>query len=443
MVALRVNKDAIKNPKQGKTIQELGTGASVIIGLAAGTTALLNIPSAGISSIAGAAVLLATFTVSKAVKHYKKKKAKRLNKKHEEILDFRLKGIIICVSKELSRMFEYQIKEMKDRTQIGTLAHCAVKLMLDLNDGDEFNVNTLIRKVLKDGKAKEKDLLTRNGVKWTSLSAFRKCGLLVTNVGTEGAQFTFKVKPGCEGDTTKYGYRGEFLEWEELNHLNKQGKRTSEEKAAKKEDEGHTRGRCCSKKDCTSYRYFSESDIDSEYKNIQTENRPFYPTRILIKCPKMLNSFNQSEESSLANFLKNKLSLTGEVHPVYRPHSTEKVSCLRNYEFTGLDFSFSDFTDSCLENCTFTNCVMLFTTLTGAKMRSSEFCGTLIFGSNLEDVDASLSKFAETRILYSRVDKMNIYDIQLFGELSWHGSNVKDTIKIRNEEINESKYKGH
>ena len=407
---------------------------SVIIGFGLGTTALLNIPTLGIPSLVGAAAALTTFTVSKAVKSQKRKKANRVNKKLK-ILDSKVKGIIIYVSKELSRMYEYQIKEVNDNAEIYTLADCAVKLMLDLNDRDEFNVNTLIRKVLKDGKAKSKGLLTRNGVKWTSLSVFRKCGLLVTNVETEG--FTYKVKPGCERDTIKYGYRGEFLEWEELNHLNEQEKKTSEEKAVNDEDTSHTRG-CCSKKDCTCYRYFSESDIDSEYKNIQLENRPFYPTRILIKSPKVLNSFSQSKESSLANFLKNKLNLKGEVHPVYRPQSTEKVLFLCNCAFTGLDFSFSDFTGSCLEKCTFIKCVMLKTTLTKAKMRCSKFCRTLIYCSDLVGADASSSDWDETNIWYSHVDDMDVRDS--YGSPSWLGSNVDKAIRGRNPNNNERKY---
>ena len=366
------------------------------------------------------------------------------------ILDFELKGIIIHVAKELSRIFEYQIREMKNLTEIKTLADCSVKLMLDLNNDDKFNVNTLIRKVLKDGKAKSKDLLTRNNVKWSSPDVFRKCGLLVTNVETEHSQFVYKVKPGCERDTAKYGYRGEFLEWKEFGHENKHHERASEEKAAKDKGKSHTREQLCkcysNNEDCTSDQCFGKSDIDSEYKDIQMENRPFYPTRILIKCPNVLNSFSQRQdkESSLANFLKNKLNLNGheQVFPVYRPHSTEKVRCLCMCDLTGTDFSRSDFTDSCFQNCNFTDCVMLNTTLTKAKMCSSTFCRTFIFCSNLKGVDASFSKFGETNIFYSHLDMMNIHGIHMFGNLSWHGSNLEKTKKFKDEEVNEGKYKG-
>ena len=133
---LEINKGKLTDPSVGpipKKLNDAGTAASIILGVAGGTTLALSIGTLGIGAFVGAAVAGITFTVTKFDKRKKKANAKKLNDKMEIFFYSELKCIIMDVARELSRMFEYQVVELMqpdDETQINLLAKCAVNLML-------------------------------------------------------------------------------------------------------------------------------------------------------------------------------------------------------------------------------------------------------------------------------------------------------------------------
>ena len=423
---LGINKNEIQNPNNGvtaKVLNDAGAVTSIMLGLGVGVTLALSIGSFGIGSVVGATVAGVTFTVTKIDKKMKKSAAKKLDKKVEIYFHSHLRCIIMDTAKELSRMFEYQVLTLKDESQIDILAECAVDLMLDLKKDDKFDRNTLLKKVLQDGKIKKRKLLTTNGDKWFAPDVFRKPGLQRTVVETHRAAFIYQVKPDQSCDPINYGYRGQFLEAREYGSQNKENdgvkvacyrKSPARNKTVTCEDPCKELCKECSPKyeSCTSGEYFVESDIDLQYTKPQDVFLTYHPIHILIQCPKILQSFKQHCEDpppkkpSFANFLKKKFMLPENhlVHPVYRQHSPGKVPDLTKSDLSGSDFSHSNFTNSCLENCDFTKCVMLFAQLPGAKISGSKFCETLISHSNLEAVQADRCTWTKTSLLSSRVD---------------------------------------
>ncbi len=270
--------------------------------------------------------------------------------------------------------------------------------------------------------------------------------------GEHGTEFKYSVKPEHKDcNTSMYGYRGQFLQKKEYVNRKKEGGNVpviSETPATHETHEDPCKNLCqdciSNFETCISGNYFGVSDIDSEYT--ETEDYPYNyrPLHVPIQCPEILVSFKQCQENrpSLANFLKNKLSLPEHhlVYPVYRPRSPGKVPDLQKSDLTGSDFSHSDFTDSCLEECNFTRCVMLFANLTGATMCLSEFCKTLISHSDLKAVDAKCSNWTETSIVYSRVDRMDLRGMDNYGDITWTGTNHDKAIKGKLTCF-ESKYK--
>ena len=181
-------------------------------------------------------------------------------------------------------------------------AECAVDSMLDLEKNDTFDRDTLLRKVLKDGNMKKKILLRRNDdVKWSAPSVFRKPGL------RRIIFFKYSVKPNKTCKTSKYGYRGQFLQKKEHGNRKEEGENVPHEDPCK------NLWKYCSfnHENCTNVYYFGESVIDSEYTVPQGLPYEYRPLHVLIQCPKILVWFKQFQENrpSLANFLKNKLSL--------------------------------------------------------------------------------------------------------------------------------------
>ncbi len=463
LMKLGINKDDIKNPDVGaitKALNDAGTVTSIILGLGVGATIALSIGSFGVGSIVGATVTGITFTVSKVDKKMKKSEAIKLDKKVEIYIHSHLKCIIMDVAKELSRMFEYQVLELKDRAEIDTLAEYAVDLMSDLKKHDTFDRNTLIKKILQDGKMKEKPLLTRNGDKWSAPDVFRKPGLQRTILGTVRAEFIYQVKPNGACDTRKYGYRGQFLELKKYGGINEENEKIPEMRNRKNPatDETSTREDPCEElcnecsfnyKNCTSGKYFSESDIDAQYTETREEHSPYHPIHILVQCSKFLETFIgnplQEEKPSLANYLKKKLSLPENhvVHPVYRQHCPGKVPDLQKSDLTGSDFSHSDFTNSSLKECHFSKCVMLFVNLEKAKMSGSRFCDTLISHSNLQDVEADHCEWTKTSLLCSIVDGAYLDSAgPSIGGNCLDGTNISVAItgEKRKLNCNESKY---
>jgi hypothetical protein len=475
LAKLGINKDEINNPNIGataKALNDAGAVTSICLGLGVGITIAISVGSFGIGSIVGATVATVTFTVTKVDKKMKKSKAAKLDKKVEIYFHSHLKCIIMDVAKELSRIFEYQVLALEDGTQIDILAECAVDLMLDLKRDDTFDRNTLLKKVLHDGKVEKRELLTRNGDKWFAPDVFRKPGLQRTIVGTDRAEFIYQVKPNDACDTRMYGYRGQFLETKD--YAKKMKKRQNKEnetvqvirfRKTPATDEKHTceDQELCKEcfyiyENCSSGQYFAESAIDSKYTESRDELFTYHPIHILVQCPKVLDSFIgrqlqdekprqlQDKNPSLANFLRNKLDLPEHhlVHPVYRPHSPGKVPDLKNADLTGSDFSHSDFRDSSLEQCVFVNCVMLFANLAGAKVSGSKFVDTLISHSNLEKVKANCCEWTKTSLLYSRVDDAYMDSVEpSIGGNCLDGTNICDAItgKLRELNCNERKYR--
>ena len=442
---LGINKNEIQNPNNGvtaKVLNDAGAVTSIMLGLGAGATLALSIGSFGIGSVVGATVAGVTFTVTKIDKKIKKSTAKKLDKKVEVYFHSHLRCIIMDTAKELSRMFEYQVLTLKDASQIDVLAECAVDLMLNLKKNDKFDRNTLLKKVLQDGKIGKRELLTTNGDKWFAPDVFRKPGLQRTVVEMHRAVFIYQVKPDHSCDPKNYGYRGQFLEMREYGSQNKEydgvkvpryRKVPATKKTRTCEDPCKELCKECfsNYESCTSGKYFVESDVDLKYTKPQKLRLKYHPTHILVQCPEILQSFKQVQEDkpSFAEFLKKKFMLPEDhlVHPVYRQHSPRKVPDLANSDLSGSDFSHSNFTNSCLENCDFTKCVMLFAQLPGAKISGSRFCETLISHSNLAAVQADHCTWTKTSLLSSRVDGAHL-DSSIGGNCLYRTS-LRDAIE--------------
>ena len=404
--------------KISKYIDRSASGATVVCGLACGITVAMGFVTFGAASLAGACVAGVTLVAKVAVEEVKKNKHEKVLTAAEEAkVSSCLNFIMKDVAKELSRIFESQLYELED-SDIGILAKCAVDSMLDLNKNDKkFDRNTLIRKVLQDGKISEEKLRTRKGKKWSASDVFRKPGLRRVIWEKDGAEFKYFVKSSEDSknkksacDTSTYGYRGQFLEMKECANQKKEDESGTEE-THERDDLGEDFCKECFPKDGngTSRRYFVESDIDSKYTKPQDEPYRYDAMHILIQCPKILISFSQlktSPKPSLANFLKKKLGLPENllVHPVYRPHSPAKVSDLQNSNLTGSDFSRSDFSGTCLKNCNFTKCVLLFADLDEANMSHSTFCETFMAHSKLKAVQAIDCTWVHTRLFSCDVD---------------------------------------
>ena len=444
--------------KASKYIDRVGAATTVVCGLAFGITIAIGCPIFGAASFAGACVAGACVVAKDAVEKLKREKIERVLTEAESAnVSSYLNLIIVDVAKELSRIFEFQLFELKDNKQVEILAKCAVKLMLNLNENDKFDRNTLISNVLQDGKIKNKKLLTRKGTEWSAPDVFRKPGLRKEIWGKDGAEFRYFIKSSGDSknkkdacDTITYDYRGQFLEIKKYDNPKKEDGNVREE-ACERDDLCKNFCKECFPNDetRTSRLFFVESKIDSKYTEPQVERYRYDAMHILIQCPEILVDFSQlstSPKPSLANFLKTKLRLSDDllVRPVYRPHSPGKVPNLQKSDLTGSDFSHSDFTDSCLENCDFTKCVMLFAELDGAKMSGSTFCETFISHSKLREVKADHCEWTNMSLLYSRVERARLDSVvPSIGGNSFDGTNISDAITglKPDKNCNESKYK--
>ena len=378
-------------------IDDAGTISVVLLGIVVGVIALASSAVfSGASSLVGAAVIFAPFIVKKVIQKRQENHAKNVNRVlHSKFLS-NLRAVVRDAANELSRIFEYQLNALKDESQVKILAKCAVKLMLDLN-GDETNFgrDTLLRKVLQDGKLNENEKLkTKDDKTWSALGLFRKPGLRLGNPG----EFQFKVKDGCRAK--KYGYRGQFLEMK--NYTDEHGN----DQARELEELCNE----CSDEECIKGEYFVKSSIDKKYqtKSSCSVHSTYLPVHILVRCPKVLDSFtgNLNAERSLSNFLKNKFNFPKDhtLLPVYRQHSPRRVPNLSGVDLSGTDLSHAILRNSSLQQCTFTNCRMLFADLSGAKMSGSTFTSTLIVHSYLMEAGVACCEWKRTHVLYSRVD---------------------------------------
>ena len=458
----------VEDPKGGKATKFMdvaGPVATFICCLAGGIT--INVATFGAVSFAtalavGVPVVIKTFDKHKQQANAKVVENVVLTANEKTNVSSYINCIVKEVAKELSRMFEYQLFQLKNNEQVQILAKCAVELMLDLKKGDSFDRNTLLKKVLQDGSIGKQKILTRmQDIKWSAPNVFRKPDLRRVIFGKDGGEFMYLVKPNaCKTSTlktSKYGYRGEFVEMQKPENYEDETTAMDESPPM---DETHNEDLSeDSCKGCSKYgiypsaQYFGGSYIDSQYTQDLSQDEilnyyPMHPTHVLIQCPKVLHSFNQlrEEKSSLASFLKSKFGIPEHhvVRPVYRPHSPAKVPDLQKSDLTGSDFSHSDLTDSSLKECNFTECVMLFTKLTRAKMSGSTFCDTLISHSNLENVQADHCKWTKTSLLHSLT-----YGAVLEPVIPTIGGNILDGTNLRNTnnelkrnlKQNESKYK--
>ncbi len=470
---LEINRALVKDPKGAKAtniVDVAGPTATFMCCLAGGITIAIDFATFGSLSFTAAFVAGATLLVKSVDKHLKQAKAKVIENvvataNEKTYVSSYMNCIVKEVAKELSRIFEYQLFQLKNDEQVEILAECAVELMLDLKKGDSFDRNTLLKKVLQDGNIKKKKILTRmQGMEWSAPNVFRKPDLRRIIFGKDGGKFMYFVKPNaCK--TSKYGYRGEFLEMKKWVSQNYEDDTTAMDETPPMDgtsfvDETHNEDPCevfckeCSKYEiCPSAQYFGGSDIDSQYTQDLSQDEilnyyPMHPMHVLIQCPKVLHSFNQLQEKkpSLASFLKSELGLPEHhlVRPVYRSHSPAKVPDLQKSDLTGSDFSHSNFTDSCLKKCDFTGCIMLFTKLARAMLCGSRFCDTLISHSNLEKVQADDCEWTKTSLLHSLVDGARLEPvIPTIGGNSLDGTNICNTNNElkRNLKQNESKYK--
>ena len=459
----------VEDPKEGEATKFVddvaGPVATFICCLAGGITIAINVATFGAVSFAtalavGVPVVIKTFDKHKQQANAKVVENVVLTANEKTNVSSYINCIVKEVAKELSRIFEYQLFQLKNDEQVKILAKCAVELMLDLKKGDSFDRNTLLKKVLQDGSIKKKKILTREGmVEWSAPNVFREPDLRRMIFGKDGGKFMYLVKPNADKKTSafktsKYGYRGEFLEMQEPKNYEDETTAIDESPPMDEthiEDPSEFSCKECSKyENCPSAQYFGGSDIDSQYTKDLSQDAilnyyQMHPMHVLIQCPNVLNSFNELQEKkpSLASFLKSELGIPENhlVRPVYRPHSPAKVPDLQKSDLTGSDFSHSDFTGSCLEECNFTGCVMLFAKLTGATMCRSKLCKTFISHSNLRAVDARCSNWRETSILYSRADGMDIRGMRNYGGIKWDGTNHEDVIEENPTDVNESKYK--
>ena len=445
---LGINKESEGDAKGGKAtefVNVAGEPLTIICCLAGGITIALSVATFGASSFA-AAFLTGAFL---AVKIVDKRKIQAQDEVTKNVVTraqrgnvlFYLNCVLKDVAKELSRIFEFQLLQLENDEQVKILAECAIDLMFDLKKDDIFDRNTLLKKVLQDGKIKKKEIITKvKDAKWSAPNVFRKPGLRRIVFRKDGAKFEYLVKPEGACKPWKYGYRGQFLE------LKKYGSQTDNSEIPPMV-ETHSDDLCAvSCNECSpNYKsnpcghYFGESDIDSKYTHDPRETLTYHPMHILVQCPNVLDCFQQLQEKkpSLASFLKSRLGLPHDhlVHPVYRPHSPRKVSDLQKSDLTGSDFSHSNFTESCLMNCYFTKCVMLFAKLTRAKFSGSKFCDTFISHSNLEGAVADRCEWTKTSLLYSRVDGAHVESVKAtVGGNCFQGTNIENAITTNGNE---------
>ena len=436
---LKIKKANAKEPKGGKatTIADTaGPAATVICSLVGGILITVDITTGGALSFTAAVVTGAVLAVKVIDKRAAQAQAKIVNKvvskEEKKNVSSYFNCVVKDVAKELSRIFEYQLLQLKDDKQVKILAQCAVDLMLDLKNEDRFDRNTLLKKVLQDGNMKKKKKIATKTKKkkWSAPDVFRKPGLRRIIFGRNGVEFKHFVKQNDGCSVWRYGYRGEFLELKKYNSQKNKGEKPPTDQAPPTVEEpcDNFCKKCSGNyENNSSDRYFSESDIDAQYTDHPLETLTYFPLHILIQCPNVLDCFQLLAEKkpSFASFLSG-LSAHHKVRPVYRPHSPGKVSDLRDSDLSGSDFSYCDFTGSCLQNCNFNKCVMLFTNATGAKMSNSTFCEAYICHSNFKEVEAHHCRWIGTHFVDSFVN--GACGMENLGGNCLDGTNVSEMI---------------
>ena len=168
---LEINKEFAggKGGKATKIVDVARPTTTVIASLACGITAAMSFPTFGAAPFAAAFVAGGTLLVKIVDKRNQQANAKVVEEVVETATEqissppLQISSYLNCivkdVAKELSRIFESQLFELQSDQQVKILAKCAVDLMLDLQNGDTFDRNTLLKKVLQDGNIKKKKYL--------------------------------------------------------------------------------------------------------------------------------------------------------------------------------------------------------------------------------------------------------------------------------------------
>ena len=437
---LKIIDDLIEQPKSGKAAEIVGVAGSVTTVLAClgcGIAVAIGFSTLGVGSFVGAAVTATVLAVTKGSKHLKKTKAKVVQKISKGEVSFVMKCIIKEVSKELSRIFEYQLFRLKDEREIEVVARYAVDLMFELQEGDKFDRNTLLRKVLAGKKGKAKQLVTRDGKKnWRVPDVFRKPGLrkatvITTPENSKRIKFEYLKKPDNTCDVELYGCRGQVLEMKSTkSDGNFSVTVENSEDCTKSNGHCNTRAHCsCDSTDNTGNdgTYFVESDIDQDFTEKCLEPSNYQPFHCLVQCPNVLEHFasNLDKERTLANYICQLYNrhVNQTIRPVYRPHSLRKVPVLSNANLRACDFSRVDFSNSELKECDLSQCTVLFGNFEGATLSKSKFIETELSHCNLKRVKAKHCEWTKVKVLYSCLYCGDISDpVNTVGGSDWEGT---------------------
>ena len=435
-----------KESKASKVLGVVSPMTSVLIGIGGTLAIVMSVPTLGIATaFTGAAVAAITLTV-KLKDHYSNMKT---DSNAKELSKLDPVSVILTILKEvgieLSRIFEDQLVKLQNNTDVTKMASCAVELMFKFTDGDNFDRNTLLRKVLC-GKAKNNPKVKMwNNKSLRAQDLFKKTGLRKEKVPTSVSlssfvQFEYLSKLNGTCDPQSYGYRGEVLKM-----ICKATNNKSEARNIGCTEPGggayDTTSSCCpvdtdgTRKDVP---YFVECDIDKEYTETCEGANYYEPFHCLIRCPRILERFASEGGNPSRSSLRNVVSKmyhpeVRPVRPVYRPHSPRILHFLSNTDLTGSDFSRVNFSSSSLENCILTGCTILFGELKGASLRGSEFKETYLSHCNLTGVNAQSCTWTTTKVLHSCADDADLRggDNGVGGN-SWEGTSLENA-KVKGE----------
>jgi hypothetical protein len=419
-----------KESKASKVVGVVGPMTSVLIGIGGALVIIMSVPTLGIATaFTGAAVAAVTLTV-KIKDHYSNMKT---DSNAKELSKLDPVSVILTILKEvgieLSRIFEEQLFKLQDNTDVTKMASCAVELMFKFKDGDNFDRNTLLRKVLC-GKAKNNPKVKmRNDKSLQAQDLFKNTGLRkVPKLLSSFVRFEYLRKANGTCDPQTYGYRGEILEMT--------CKTTNESEAG-----CDTTSSCCpvvTDGASGEVTYFGECDIDKEYTETCAEVNYYQPFHCLVRSPSILKSFASKGSDPSRPSLRNVVSemyhrSVRPVRPVYRPRSPRILRSLSNTDLSGSDFSRVNFSSSSLENCILTGCTILFGELKGASLRGSEFKETYLSHCNLTGVNAQSCTWTTTKVLHSCADDADLRGGDKgVGGNSWEGTSLENA-KVKGE----------
>ena len=364
---------------------------------AAAVTAVVALPVAAAVTMgaAGPVAVLGTVVVGKhVIKIIRERKCKATIDATEEFAKSTLGYYVEQAGKELSRIFEYQLSILKDAEPAEIMARSAVDLMLNLKDGDSFDSNTLLRKVLDQDSSKavvqKQELETKCDIlsnkKWRTPSVFWKPGLRkVVSSFDDGRRekiykFDYLEKDGSKPQ--KYGFRGEFLL---LHDSGGNGENGDPEPL-----------------------HFISSNIEKTYNiitrqgNTRTDYQPYH---CLMRRTEDLKWFSKAIKTQLsfARFAAEMYNYpaTRCVKPVYRPVNQSPVDeflDLSNANLSDSDFTAANFMGYNLQACNLDKSFSLFGNFQGAVLNKATFTQARLLHCNLDGVNARQCTWNEAEI---------------------------------------------